>query len=390
MWTTLWAIWYSFFARKYQEKRTYFIQLAKQWKEDGYYQDATSCEINIQRADQLVATIQKRLYSSETKSLYKELKTIYVILNESSKSMIRQWFEALIIAGTLALFFRNFIFGLYHVPTGSASRTILEGDRVWGNKFAYRFGQKVKHGDMIIFTDPTFIYDERSALGKWWQKYVGLGIPFLGLKNGPESWVKRAIGLPGDTIEGKVENGRATIYLNGKKLDESDYVNPYPLIALKKTTGFLPQGLFSSLGLPGLFEKTEKFVFYSYDRTKAFRDQPFHYMEPQEVFLHPDTGMPLLREPTDITDLDTFGPLRIPEGKYWTMGDSRRQSDDSRRWLFLDGSLIDGRASFILYSVDSEESWWVFELLKHPFTFWKRYVRWSRIGKSLHALPGKV
>lgn len=386
----LWTTWYSFFARRYQEKRSYFSEVVRNWIDRGYQSEAEKYERSMHRADQLVELIQGRTYSAETKHLYQELKSLYVILNESSKSVIRQWIEALVVAGTFALFFRNFVFGLYHVPTGSAERTILVGDRVWGNKFAYRLGQKVKRGDMIILSNPTFKYDESSWLGKAWQKYIGFGLPFLGLKQGPDSWVKRAIGLPGDTIEGKLEDSRAVIYINGQKLDESEYVNPYPLIALKKTTGFLPQGFFSSFGLPGLFEKTEKFVSYTYDQNKAFKDQPFYYMEPGEVFLHPQTGMPLLKQPTDTTELDTFGPIKLPKGKYWAMGDNRRHSDDSRRWLFLDESLIDGRASFIVYSVDSEESWWLFELIKHPFTFWKRYVRWSRFGLSLSKLPGKI
>ncbi|MBL4587995.1 signal peptidase I [Candidatus Babeliales bacterium] len=388
MWSALWGKWYSFFARRYQEKRSYFTGIIRNWNERGYYKEAGDFEHNMQRADQLTELIQSRAYSAETKHLYRELKGLYVLLNESSKNIVRQWVEALVVAGAFALFFRNFVFGLYHVPSGSAERTILVGDRVWGNKFSYRFGQKVKRGDMIILSDPTFKYDESSSFGKVWQKYIGIGLPFLGLKHGPDSWVKRAIALPGDTIEGKVEDGRATVYINGEKLDESQYVNPYPLLALKKSTGFLPQGFFSSFGLPGLFEKSEKLVFYSYDENESFKDQPFYYMEQNDIFLHPQTGMPWLKQPTDTTELDTFGPIKLPKGKYWAMGDNRRHSDDSRRWLFLDESIIDGRASFVVYSVDSEESWWLFELIKHPFTFWKRYVRWNRFGLSLSKLPG--
>jgi signal peptidase I len=374
--------------KKYQSKRAVFVDMIQRWKERGYESDAARAQQQLNRIDQLLASVQAN--TADTTAVYKELKKLYTELNESSKSFIRQWIEAILVAGSLAVFFRNFIFGLYHVPTGSAERTVLVGDRIWGNKFAYRFGGEVKRGDTIIFDNPEFVYDSQNSFNRFWQKYVGFGIPALGLGDGPDNWTKRVIGLPGDTIEGRIENGKTAIYLNGQKLDETEYVNPYPLIALKKTTGFLPQGFFTSRGLPGLFEQSEKIVLYTYDPNKAFRDQPFYYMEPQEIFLHPQTGEPILKKAYEPDDVDVFGPMTIPANKYWVMGDNRRHSRDSRVWLFLDRSLIHGRASFVVYSVDSEESWWVFELLKHPFTFWKNHLRWNRFGKNLSTLPGKA
>ena len=81
--------------------------------------------------------------------------------------------------------------------------------------------------------------------------------------------------------------------------------------------------------------------------------------------------------------VDNFGPFTVPEGKYWVMGDSRKNSEDSRYWGFLDKSLIHGRASFVIYSIDSEESLWLFELCKHPVAFWREAVRWDRTFKKL-------
>ena len=43
---------------------------------------------------------------------------------------------------------------------------------------------------------------------------------------GPSNWTKRVIGVPGDIVEGKVEDGHPVVYLNSKKLDES-YLNTY-------------------------------------------------------------------------------------------------------------------------------------------------------------------
>ena len=86
--------------------------------------------------------------------------------------MCRQWIEALVSAGTVAFLLRYFIFGLYHVPTGSAEPTILVGDRVWGNKLAYYFDD-VKRGDQVIFEDPRYKFDKSNTLKYLWQKYIG-------------------------------------------------------------------------------------------------------------------------------------------------------------------------------------------------------------------------
>ena len=55
------------------------------------------------------------------------------------------------------------------------------------------------------------------------------------------------------------------------------------------------------------------------------------------------------------------------------MGDNRLGSGDSREWGVLDGKLIHGRIVFRLWSIDSQESWWFVDLLKHPIDFWTRF-----------------
>lgn len=349
--------------------------------------------------DSLFATTPVQIDNALIASKIKEFKKAYKQLNELCKPILQQWAEAIFIALALALVLRNFIFGLYHVPTGSAEPNILVGDRIWGNKMAYYLGE-VKRGELVIFDNPEFNYDRSSTFHRLWQQYIGFPIPLLGLGAGPDNVVKRVVGIPGDTIEGRIENNKTVIYVNGKKINEQ-YVNPYPLIRLRKTTGFLPLQSFGPFHIPSFLQQHTKEVNYTYVPGIAYDQQPFYQFTPDEVVRRIDTGDMILAQPyspcyvVDLTgqelvySVDAFGPMTVPEGKYWMMGDSRKNSRDARYWGFLDKSLIHGRASFVIYSIDSEEPLWLFELIKHPIDFWTKKIRWNRFFKGLGGFNGK-
>ena len=65
------------------------------------------------------------------------------------------------------------------------------------------------------------------------------------------------------------------------------------------------------------------------------------------------------------------------------MGDNRLGSFDSRGWGVLDGKLIHGKILLRLFSVDSHDSWMIFDLISHPFDFFTR-IRWSRWLQFVH------
>ena len=96
---------------------------------------------------------------------------------------IMSWVIPFAIALVAALLIKNFLIINADVPTGSMENTILPGDRFIGNRLAYVFGEP-ERGDIVVFRYP----DDES-----------------------EIYVKRVIGLPGDTID--IEDGK--IYING-------------------------------------------------------------------------------------------------------------------------------------------------------------------------------
>lgn len=104
------------------------------------------------------------------------------------KSELLEWVKALVIAGLIALVVRTFIIEPYRIPSSSMENTLLIGDFLFVNKFYYKT-HEIKHDDIIVFKFPK---DRRT------------------------NFVKRVIGLPGDTLE--VKEGR--VYVNGKGLDE--------------------------------------------------------------------------------------------------------------------------------------------------------------------------
>jgi len=67
---------------------------------------------------------------------------------------------------------------------------------------------------------------------------------------------------------------------------------------------------------------------------------------------------------------DNFGPVALPAGKLFVLGDNRDHSYDSRFWGFVDETDVEGRVRYVYWSVDGENS-----AVNH--------VRWERIGKSV-------
>lgn len=294
---------------------------------------------------------------------------------------------------TLVFLIRTFGFGLYQVPTGSMEVTMLVGERFFADKFTYLFRGPTR-GEIIAFNDPEYVFSSNPAISLF-EQYVW----------GPNNWTKRVIGLPGDTIRGEIEGGKPVLFLNGQKMNES-YLNSLPLIHLWKQdpellraqvedelknilrTGVYDQAMLDRVLMQKWAMQT---TWRSYDPTLSFEDQKCYRINPEYVIRNEEGAPELLTPGSLIRPEHTF----LGEGKkrfwdksdqfyvelgpdeYWCMGDNRLGSKDCRFFGPVKKNLIHGRILFRIWSVDSDESWWILDLLKNPIDFWSR-VRWSR------------
>ena len=116
------------------------------------------------------------------------------------KSTAREYFESICVAVILALFVRTFIVQAFKIPTGSMENNLLIGDHLLVNKFVFA-PTMTRLENMLLPIDPI----RRGDI-----------IVFKYPEEPERDFIKRVIGLPGDTLE--LRNKR--VYINGARLDE--------------------------------------------------------------------------------------------------------------------------------------------------------------------------
>jgi len=116
------------------------------------------------------------------------------------KSTAREYFESFCVAVILALFVRTFVVQAFKIPTGSMENNLLIGDHLLVNKMVFA---------------PTLTGLERTLLPIDPVKRLDI-LVFKFPEDPTRDFIKRVIGLPGDTVELKGK----TVYINGKPLDE--------------------------------------------------------------------------------------------------------------------------------------------------------------------------
>ena len=252
------------------------------------------------------------------------------------KSVIREYFESAVVTVIMALFGMTFIVQAVKVPTGSMQNTITVGDHLLVNKFIFAPGprlpflpqREIRRGDIVVFKYPGNPNDpERDRHED--------NIPYK------INYVKRVIGLPGDTVEVRGLH----VLINGQVLPEH-------MIVAENINDKAP--------------------------LKIIEDTPRQGNEPYDVYYFSRT-VAAARQGQDLTSSSDFHyavngkPTKVPDNSYFVMGDDRDNSLDSRAWGFVPRDLIIGRAMFVYWSYDETQPF------GGPIDFFSN-TRWSRTG----------
>ncbi len=201
----------------------------------------------------------------------------------------------LLVLGLVLFSIRSSLADWNDVPSGSMKPTILEGDRIFVNKLAYDL--------KIPFTT--------WHLAEWSQPRRGDIVVFYSPYDG-RRLVKRVVGLPGDTLE--LRNN--VLVLNGQPVE-------YKPIA-EELLGYVSPA-----------------------------DRASHVFAAEQL---PNSAHSVAAFPA-VSAKRTFGPVVVPEGHYFMMGDNRDDSFDSRFYGAVERKRIVGRATAIVLSFDKTHHW---------------------------------
>ena len=188
--------------------------------------------------------------------------TLPLVNTEKIKSSHFETLKTIVYAIVLALLFRSFLFEPFHIPSGSMKANVLVGDYLFVSKYKYGYSRY-----SIPFGADLFD-------GRIWQDEPTRGDVAVFRKPGAESidFIKRVIGLPGDTVQ--MRSG--VVYLNGEALPK-DPVEDYRFheealnsdIAIAQYEETLPSGL--------KYKVLDQTTYGVVDNTKVFTVPAEHY-----------------------------------------------------------------------------------------------------------------
>lgn len=231
------------------------------------------------------------------------------------KSVFREYLESFTVTLVMAIFGMTFILQAVTVPTGSMQNTILVGDYLLVNKFIFSPGgnplpflpmREIRRGDIIVFKYPGNRLHPENDSSRGIVKYQ-------------INYVKRVIGLPGETVE--FRNNQ--VFINGELLPEHRVIGEADdNISALETTEIEER------------QPEDKYEVYYDERTMR---------SAQTGRLPVSSGY----------EFGVAGKrMTVPDNQFFVMGDSRDKSEDSRYWGFVPRELVIGRAMFVYWSCD--------------------------------------
>jgi signal peptidase I len=229
--------------------------------------------------------------------------------------------KTVIYASVIAVVIRTFLFQPFNIPSASMEATLLVGDYLFVEKFAYGYSR---------YTFPFGGWPIGDSMhGRFLERAPQRGdvVVFKFPGDNSTDYIKRLIGVPGDHIQ--MHDG--IIWLNGKAV-------PRTRVA---------------------------------DYVETVDGAPHHVPQYQETLPGGRSYLTLDRDPDGA--LDNTGLFVVPPDHYFMMGDNRDNSNDSRMEVgYVPAENLEGKAEFRFFSIDNSAAIW--EIWKWPFA-----IRYSRL-----------
>ena len=229
--------------------------------------------------------------------------------------------KTVIYAGLIAIVIRTFFFQPFNISSASMENTLLVGDYLFVEKFSYGYSR-------YTFPFGGWPFGDKMS-GRYFAHEPTRGdvIVFKFPQDNSTDFIKRLIGMPGDTIQMK----QGVLFINGKAV-------PKKRVA---------------------------------DYIETVDGYEHHVPQYEETLPEGKTYRVLDRDPDGA--LDTTEEFHVPAGHYFMMGDNRDNSDDSRAAVgYVPAENLEGKAEIRFFSTDGSAKVW--EVWKWPFA-----IRYSRI-----------
>lgn len=263
-----------------------------------------------------------------------------------------------LLVALAALCFRSFAFTMFSIPSESMLPRLMVGDYLAASKWPYGYSKHSMPWDIPVI--PGRIFADEPERGD---------IVIFKHPIDNTDYIKRVIGLPGDTVEMR----EGVLFLNGNAVEKvkiEDFIQPVDQHMLdaqerRRQEGFLAESPCRRL----VFEETNT------EGERQCRYPQFSETLPNGVKYN-------------VLDLgpnpkDTYGPRIVPADTLFLLGDNRDNSQDSRFPAVAGGGLhfvpqnkLVGRASAMMWSTDGSAEW-----IK-PWT-WFSAARWERMGEGI-------
>ncbi len=280
----------------------------------------------------------------------------------------REWFDTIFYGGLIAIIFRSLLLEPFNIPSGSMIPSLHVGDHIFVQKWNYGYSRySFPFGSWNLWN------------GRFWAKHEPKAGDIIVFRK-PDAnveYVKRLIGVPGDTIQ--MKDGR--LYINGKMVERK---NPRPYIIANLPKSMRSVGYYKdTMSIKGnkiwIDNKPAPFNYtieYKSDRIcqmSPYECGVFNATEYTEVL--PNGVEHSIIEMTDTAPLDNTEIFTVPEKHLFFMGDNRDNSADSRTPAvsYVSRDNVLGRVWFVWYSHNYYSP--MFAVWN-----WGNKIRWDRIG----------